>query len=257
MGPLHPRDASITQGADGEEWTIYPAELLPINEPRVCGAHTVRRFTQHYGCSCPAWRFHADPNVQRRSCEHIAQVVGEEYERVRLKASAESTPAAFLPQTPTKRGSASTARQRLGQFLSPDSSPSKRQRVTPPTTRSPSRSPSQSASASSAREQLISGGSEPITVHANGAARYTMGYMDGKVNFMLATHWPGGPGSVKKEPADPTGWWVSEKVRVFLTPARRCAGSVGRAPALVTSRQTVGRTAVVYGTCVFFYFGCF
>ena len=76
--------AAITTGEPGAECTVYPVNLLDIGASLVTGTHTVRRYSTHYACTCPAWRFHIERNVKLRSCEHLVETLGEEYERVRM-----------------------------------------------------------------------------------------------------------------------------------------------------------------------------
>lgn len=85
MGEVNARNASVTIQERGATYTVYPAELLPLSEVyRLDSRASVRRFSTHYACSCPAWRFHKERDVRARTCEHLAEVLGEEYERARL-----------------------------------------------------------------------------------------------------------------------------------------------------------------------------
>lgn len=81
------QSAAVAVGSGDATYTVHPAEVLPLHAAHPADGATVRRFTTHYACSCPAWRFHRERNVRLRSCKHLEAVLGEEYERVRLKAA--------------------------------------------------------------------------------------------------------------------------------------------------------------------------
>ena len=82
---LHPSNASITVGPEGEECTIYPATYIPLGECVVVDGFEVRRFSEHYACTCPAWRYAADVAVSKRTCDHLTDVLGALYEKERTK----------------------------------------------------------------------------------------------------------------------------------------------------------------------------
>lgn len=80
---LHPDDASITTGDDGAECTIYPAEIIPLGTSIKRDKYEIQRYSSHYSCSCPGWKFQ-DVNVRDRTCQHLCDTLGDAYERVRV-----------------------------------------------------------------------------------------------------------------------------------------------------------------------------
>lgn len=203
---IHPETGAIRFGPDGEECTIYPAVRLALGETYSIEGREIQRFSDHYACTCPAWRFHTERDMRLRSCAHLSNVLGDAYESARMTLK-------WLPETPSKRrGSVHHARQRLDQYFSPESpSPSKKRRSSVPST--PSKS-------SGNHDLLLPNAPEEIFITAEGEKR-VVGRRDERVLLLLASTWP-----ERTRPAyqsassaiDPTGWWVSEKldgVRAF------------------------------------------
>lgn len=84
--PIDAVTGAVRTGPLGEECTIYPAILIePGEKYRVSESVVIQRYSAHYACSCPAWRFHAEKDVRLRSCEHLAEVLGEAYEEARME----------------------------------------------------------------------------------------------------------------------------------------------------------------------------
>ncbi|WFD37140.1 uncharacterized protein MJAP1_000082 [Malassezia japonica] len=84
--PIDAVTGAVRTGPLGEECTIYPAILIePGEKYRASESVVVQRYSAHYACSCPAWRFHAEKDVRLRSCEHLAEVLGEAYEAARME----------------------------------------------------------------------------------------------------------------------------------------------------------------------------
>lgn len=94
---------SVSIGDPGEEYTVYPAIELHVGQEITCDGVVARRYSTHYSCSCPAWRFQQRP-VQQRTCAHLRKVLGDEYEDVRIESIAPSGKTQLeLPRTPRKR----------------------------------------------------------------------------------------------------------------------------------------------------------
>lgn len=200
---IHPDTGAICTGPPGEEATIYPAQTLALGEKRDVDGATIQRFSDHYACSCPAWRFHAERDVRQRSCAHLTEALGEAYEEERMRLE-------WAPNTPSKRtGSAQQARQRLDLFSSPESpaTPHKRRRTSAPST--PSKSTGIGA-------PLLVDTSDAIAIEVDGTRR-VVGRQDHRVHLLLASVWPTQT-KAKCDTYDPTHLWISEKldgVRAF------------------------------------------
>ena len=95
---------AVSIGEKGEEYTVYPALSLDVGHSHVrSDGIAIRRYTTHYSCSCPAWRFQRTA-VQHRTCTHLADTLGDEFERVRMiRAAHEVESISAPPRTPTKR----------------------------------------------------------------------------------------------------------------------------------------------------------
>ncbi|EST07741.1 DNA ligase, ATP-dependent, central [Kalmanozyma brasiliensis GHG001] len=82
---------------DGKE--VTPLTVIPLNEPfRITKAGSpsfiLKRFREgYYVCSCPAWKFSTERDKMRKTCAHLKDVLGEQYEtdRVALAKEAKST----------------------------------------------------------------------------------------------------------------------------------------------------------------------
>lgn len=204
---IHPDTGAICTGPAGEECTIYPAVCLVQGEKHELDDASIQRFSDHYACSCPAWRFHAERDVRMRSCHHLVEALGDAYESTRMTLD-------WIPHTPSKRrGTAQQARQRLTQYHSPESpaTPQKRRRTSAPST--PSKRTGSGA-------PLLVNTSDAIIVDVDGEKR-VVGRQDDRVYLLLASLWPGTSGVPVKsnnDALDPAGFWVSEKldgVRAF------------------------------------------
>ena len=173
--PLDPLDASITTGPVGEECTIYPARTMDVGaRVETHSGFTVQRFTSHYSCSCPAWRCDTGKNVRYRTCEHLADILGEEYERIRTNCDSQAE-----HSTPKKRACGMVSRRAWDANLSP--SHSKRSRTSPTAYKSPS------SSSSERPFSFLLASTWPCEVGPRPASKSL---------------------SSRK---DPTGWWISEK----------------------------------------------
>ncbi|KAJ3172371.1 hypothetical protein HDU87_007875 [Geranomyces variabilis] len=63
--------------------------------------YTIKRTGDHYYCTCPAWRNQGGAPVDARSCKHLKQLLGEEYENARCLLNGGPPPGA--PSTMVKR----------------------------------------------------------------------------------------------------------------------------------------------------------
>lgn len=112
--PIDAVTGAVRTGPLGEECTIYPAILIePGEKYRASESVVVQRYSAHYACSCPAWRFHAEKDVRLRSCEHLAEVLGEAYEAARMelvrRASHVAMASKYAVQAARKRSSSPPA----------------------------------------------------------------------------------------------------------------------------------------------------
>lgn len=85
---------------DGKE--VSPLTIIPLNQPfpiskaggSASSSFVLKRFAEgYYVCSCPAWRFSTERNKMRKTCTHLKDVLGEQYEndRIALAKEAKST----------------------------------------------------------------------------------------------------------------------------------------------------------------------
>ncbi|KAI9223586.1 hypothetical protein BC828DRAFT_375541 [Blastocladiella britannica] len=61
---------------DGEEVAVPSSSSSAV--------HRVKRTSDHYYCTCMAWRMQKDTPTDRRTCKHLKEVLGDEYESVRI-----------------------------------------------------------------------------------------------------------------------------------------------------------------------------
>ncbi|KAE9029858.1 hypothetical protein PR003_g3444 [Phytophthora rubi] len=96
-------EASDAGGGDGDEEVEYDEETGALNgvKPKVLlvdgafhdvksasgSTYIVKRLGRVYSCSCPAWRNQRHPPTSR-TCKHLKDLLGEEYETVRARGSA-------------------------------------------------------------------------------------------------------------------------------------------------------------------------
>lgn len=185
---LHPEDASITTGNEGEECTVYPAELIRLGECVKKEDFEIHRYSSHYACSCPAWRFQTN-NVKQRTCKHLSDVLGDEYERRRVRMAEK------VEENKTRQRDESHPPH--DPYRSPETTPSKRVKWT----------------CSKASETLhIPISSQEIRISTGNGDQITMGWRDKKLFVLLAQTWPDGDARTSKGSADPSGWWISEKL---------------------------------------------
>ena len=187
---LHPEDASITTGDEGAECTIYPAEIIPIGTSIKRDKYELHRFTSHYSCSCPGWKFQ-DVNVRNRTCEHLCEALGEEYERMRIGNTSNMYEILAMQKSyPMDQGQSF-----LKPLRSPETTPSKRVKW---------------STVSDVSHIPLS--SEEIRVTTDDGSSMTMGWREKKLFVLLANSWPDSQSRDQKITSDPTGWWISEKL---------------------------------------------
>ncbi|KAJ3165366.1 hypothetical protein HDU88_004160 [Geranomyces variabilis] len=63
--------------------------------------YTIKRTGDHYYCTCPAWRNQGGAPVDARSCKHLKELLGEEYENARCLLNGGPLPGA--PSATVKR----------------------------------------------------------------------------------------------------------------------------------------------------------
>ncbi|KAI9149751.1 hypothetical protein H9P43_009930 [Blastocladiella emersonii ATCC 22665] len=98
-----------------DEATAYVAGIAPlrvladgetvlVESASSSSSYKVKRVNDHYSCTCPSWRMQKTP-VDARTCKHLKQMLGEEYEAARCGAA----PAAASSRP--KRSAGATARK--------------------------------------------------------------------------------------------------------------------------------------------------
>ncbi|KAJ7472567.1 hypothetical protein FB451DRAFT_1339465 [Mycena latifolia] len=63
--------------------------------------YTIKRTSGNYHCSCPAWRNQSRP-IDARTCKHLLDLLGEDYETARLKLKDPNGPSLSLPKRSSK-----------------------------------------------------------------------------------------------------------------------------------------------------------
>lgn len=85
---------------DGKE--VPPLTVIPLNQAfhiskaggSASSSFILKRFAEgYYVCSCPAWKFSTERDKMRKTCTHLKDVLGEQYEhdRIALAKEAKST----------------------------------------------------------------------------------------------------------------------------------------------------------------------
>lgn len=85
---------------DGKE--VSPLTVVPLNQAfpiskaggPASASFVLKRFAEgYYVCSCPAWKFSTERDKMRKTCSHLKDVLGEQYEidRIALAKEAKST----------------------------------------------------------------------------------------------------------------------------------------------------------------------
>lgn len=184
----------------------------------------IYRYSSHYACSCPAWRFQST-NVKDRTCEHLCEVLGDEYERIRVRRDSHAG-----IQSRSMNRALSSHRT----YQSPETTPSKRVKWS---------SPKDFTEAKSLNMPDLP---QEIRITMSDGTPMTMGWRDKKLFVLLANTWP----DREKRTADPTQWWMSEKldgVRAIWDGKHLWSrnGKLWAAPAWFTDRAYGGTNAVL------------
>ncbi|KAG8804765.1 hypothetical protein FRC16_000019 [Serendipita sp. 398] len=174
---------------------VKPKVILDDNEECKMSSHTsdlvwkIKRTGDHYTCNCYAWVYQKNTPVSVRSCKHLKELFGYQYEDARLLSSAGSKNAnanSASASTSNDQADAEKTKKRA-RSLSVSSDEDDDVKDTSPKKKA-KRSPGASAPTSS--------GPSNITV-----------------NVLLAQTW------TEEKGCDPTGYWISEKldgVRAFF-----------------------------------------
>lgn len=87
---------------DGKE--VSPLTVVPLDKAfpisKMNGPATssvvLRRFADgYYVCSCPAWKFSSERDKMRKTCQHLKDVLGEDYEAERISLAKEAKSAVW------------------------------------------------------------------------------------------------------------------------------------------------------------------
>ncbi|KAK0537523.1 hypothetical protein OC834_000766 [Tilletia horrida] len=98
--------------ATAEVAGIAPNKLMGVGDViEVPGSgkepYKLKRYDDHYVCSCPGWRFNKK-GLKARTCKHLKALLGDKYEEARISA-ADPNGAATSSSSPTKRKATSTS----------------------------------------------------------------------------------------------------------------------------------------------------
>ncbi|KAJ3026036.1 UNVERIFIED_CONTAM: hypothetical protein HDU68_006308 [Siphonaria sp. JEL0065] len=194
-------DSSSSSGDITNINGITPNVLLKDGEKLDHDKYTIKRTHDHYYCTCPAWRMNKFP-IDARSCKHLAAVLGESYEKTRLKFK--------NPQGLLRSGLQATA-------PAPAKKP-KRKATDSEGEESDASTSGKSAKKATASKKKKKDTSDADDDELDAAEKFTTKNRAKRDEIklkqpalLLAQKYE--PGSV-----DPTGWWISEKldgVRAF------------------------------------------
>ena len=83
---------------------VPPLTVIPLNQsfpiskqgaPAV-SSFTLKRFAEgYYVCSCPAWKFSVERDKMRKTCSHLKDILGENYETERIAIAKEAKSTIF------------------------------------------------------------------------------------------------------------------------------------------------------------------
>ncbi|CAD6956503.1 unnamed protein product [Tilletia caries] len=90
---------------------IAPAKLMEVDQvEEVLGSgknpYKLKRHSDHYSCTCPAWRFQSSVSITARTCKHLKALLGEKYENERVVAAGGAAPS---PSSSPKKRAASAS----------------------------------------------------------------------------------------------------------------------------------------------------
>ncbi|KAI5122801.1 hypothetical protein M0805_000144 [Coniferiporia weirii] len=193
---------------------IKPKKYLADGDECEAKSHTsnsvykLKRTWDHYYCTCPAWRNQARAPVNARTCKHLRSVLGDAYEDARIK---QMNPDGVATSS-TSRGSKAKVSGRVA---------TKRKKQADEDDEDVDRSPEKKARTiekSAPESEQQRGDNSEEEGEEDGDGRKT-------IALLLAVKW-----DIEKG-ADPTGWWMSEKldgVRV-LWDGKRMLSRLGNA----------------------------
>ncbi|KAH8114532.1 DNA ligase/mRNA capping enzyme [Phellopilus nigrolimitatus] len=155
--------------------------------------YKIKRTWDHYYCTCPAWRNQARVPVDARTCKHLRSVLGDAYEDARIKH-----------MNPNGTSSGSAASKKKGKSVGKTATKRKK---------SDEDDEDEDGRGSPKKARSTKSGSKPASkVKSDDEDGEESDADKTKVEVLLAVKWD------LEKGADPTGWWVSEKldgVRVF------------------------------------------
>ncbi|EPQ30206.1 uncharacterized protein PFL1_02322 [Pseudozyma flocculosa PF-1] len=104
--------------------SIPPKTVIEIGKPlehskNGSGKFTLKRFEAgFYVCSCPAWLYNQERDKFRRSCPHLSEVLGDEYEEERVRVAKDAPSSVWEDKGITRRASGSTVASRMARARS-------------------------------------------------------------------------------------------------------------------------------------------
>ncbi|KAJ4465042.1 hypothetical protein C8J55DRAFT_529386 [Lentinula edodes] len=109
-------------------FTLEEGEEKVIQPKFVTLKFTVKRNSEHFYCTCPAWRNQIGTPVNARTCKHLISLLGEQYEEARLEyMNPGGPPLKGLPvRKPRAQNSQNHSNQKSPSNPSPDSSGSQK-----------------------------------------------------------------------------------------------------------------------------------
>ncbi|KAJ3926404.1 MAG: hypothetical protein NXY57DRAFT_1029150, partial [Lentinula lateritia] len=105
-------------------FTLEEGEEKVIRPKFIALTFTVKRNSEHFYCTCPAWRNQIGTPVNARSCKHLISLLGEQYEEARLEyMNPGGPPLKGLPvRRPRAQNSQNHSNRKSPSNPSPDSS---------------------------------------------------------------------------------------------------------------------------------------
>ncbi|KNC98217.1 uncharacterized protein SPPG_06617 [Spizellomyces punctatus DAOM BR117] len=66
---------------------LQDGETTEVSSKTSSATYTIKRTADHYYCTCPAWRNQGAVPLNARTCKHLKELLGEEYELARYSAN--------------------------------------------------------------------------------------------------------------------------------------------------------------------------
>ena len=217
--------------------TVKPLRAIALDEPlkleKNGSVFTLKRMRDgYYVCSCPAWRFSQERDKFRKTCVHLSEVLGEQYERERTALAREAASGTTRVASSAARvAHAKTVLENRVRELSQQNPPSPMKRAqNTGASESGSETEEEQVDDCPKQRQPEAGPSRPRSHPATPPAQtheqqYIEREDDGpspskrakredQVALLLAKPWPldADPSKPRSKAMDPTGWWISEKV---------------------------------------------